>query len=555
MLEFLNKLGPQRLAAMGAVTLALVGFFAFVIMRMSQPVMTPLFTDLSFQDSNAIIKELDARGVKYEIRQDGATILAPKEQALRIRMDLAGKGMPSGGGIGYEIFDKGDAFSTTSFVQNVNHVRALEGELSRTIRALDRVVAARVHLVLPERQLFARDKEEARASIVVKTRGELDSGQIRAIRHLVATAVPSLKPERVSIVDESGKLLADGAADSNGIAQSDDKRVGYEKRVRSQVEDIVASIVGNGRARVQVAAEMDFNRVQQTSESYDPESKVVRSTQNRSETSVTNDTTTNGEVTVNNQLPVNNNNQSGTPPSKDTSNKTEETINYEISRTTKTETIEGGRVKHLSVAVLVDGTYTRGANNEATYQPRPQEELDRIATLVRSAIGYDKARGDQVEVVNLKFAEVPQPAELKELTFTEKLLNFSKDDIMRIAEMAILSIISIFVLLMVVRPLMRQILAPITGGGGGGPGGIFVQHRPLGALVDAANAAIDPVTGRVSPNAILPRGPSDTEKMIEISQVNGSIQAKSVEKVGELVTKSPQESIAILRQYIHARPT
>jgi flagellar M-ring protein FliF len=191
-LDILGKLGPQRLAAMGAVTLSLVGFFVFVIARVSQPTMVPLYTELSYRDSSAIIKELETRGVKYELRQDGGTILAPQSETLRLRMDLAGKGMPSGGGMGYEIFDKGDAFSTTAFVQNVNHVRALEGELARSIGTLDRVSAARVHLVLPERQLFSRDKNEARASIVLKTRGDLDRGQVRAIRHLVATAVPSL---------------------------------------------------------------------------------------------------------------------------------------------------------------------------------------------------------------------------------------------------------------------------------------------------------------------------------------------------------------------------
>src|SRR4051794_27889263 len=183
---------------MAAVTLTLVGFFAFLILRVTAPQMTPLFTELSIEDSTAIVKDLERQGVPFELRNDGATIMVPKDKVPRLRMKLAESGLPKGGGIGYEIFDKSDALGATSFVQNINHLRALEGELSRTIRAIDRVQAARVHLVLPERPLFSREKAEASASIVVKVRGELEQQQVRAIRHLVASAVNGLKPQRIS---------------------------------------------------------------------------------------------------------------------------------------------------------------------------------------------------------------------------------------------------------------------------------------------------------------------------------------------------------------------
>src|ERR1700757_4003223 len=201
--------------AMIAVTAALIGFFAFVIMRVTTPQMTTLFTDLSLEDSSSIIKDLERQGVQYELRNEGSTILVPKDKVTRLRMKLAEGGLPKGGGVGYEIFDKSDALGTTSFVQNINHLRALEGELSRTIRAIDRVQAARVHLVLPERPLFSRDKVEATASIVLKVRGALEPQQVRAIRHLVASAVNGLRPERVSVVDEAGRLLADGSGSGN----------------------------------------------------------------------------------------------------------------------------------------------------------------------------------------------------------------------------------------------------------------------------------------------------------------------------------------------------
>ena len=204
-IDFVKQLGVTRLAAMAAVTAALIGFFAFVILRFTSPQMTPLFTDLAFDDSAAIIKDLERQAVNYEVRNDGAIIMVPRDMVTRLRMKFAEDGLPKGGGIGYEIFDKSESLGTTSFVQNINSLRALEGELARTIRAIDRVQAARVHLVLPERPLFSRDKADPSASIVLKVRGALDASQVRAIRHLVASAVSGLKPERISIVDESGR--------------------------------------------------------------------------------------------------------------------------------------------------------------------------------------------------------------------------------------------------------------------------------------------------------------------------------------------------------------
>src|SRR5689334_19084589 len=324
-------------------------------------------------------------------------------------MRLAEGGLPKGGGIGYEIFDKSDALGATSFVQNINHLRAMEGELARTIKAIDRVQAARVHLVLPERPLFSRDKVEPSASIVLRVRGALDANQVRSIRHLVASAVNGLKPERVSIVDEAGRLLADGAASDDAAgAGADERKANFERRLREQVEGILTSVVGPGRARVQLTADFDLNRITQTSDRFDPEGRVVRSSQTREETSSSD--SKEGQVTVANELPGAQRGAEGAAAPRDQNRKAEEIVNYEISRTTKTEVIESGRVNRISVAVLVDGVYTKNDKGDAAYQPREKEELDRIAALVRSAIGFDQKRGDQVEVVNLRFADAPATA-------------------------------------------------------------------------------------------------------------------------------------------------
>jgi flagellar M-ring protein FliF len=546
-----TKFGAARLAAMLAVTLGLVGFFGFVMLRMSQPAMSVLFSDLSNQDVSAILKDLDTRGIKYELRGDGQTVLVAKADVPRLRLDLASKGIPSGGGVGYEIFDKGDAFSSTSFVQNINHLRALEGELSRTIRSISRVQAARVHLVIPEKRLFERDREPPRASIVLKLAGELDATQVRAVRHLVSSAVDGLKPERVSIVDERGRLLADGAQGEQGLVGLgiDERQMGIEKRVKTQVEDIVASVVGQGRARVQVSATLDANRIESRSETYDPESKVIRSSQNRTENSTTTDGA-NGAVTVGNELPGAQAGQ-GTPQNqKDASSKNEEVVNYEISRTTRTEVLEGGRVKRLSVAVLVDGNYTRNGT-EVAYQPRSGEELDRIGQLVRMAMGYDEARGDKVEVVNLRFAEAPQAiVELPEQSLMQQLLSFTKEDLIRFAELGVISLLTLIVLMVVVRPLLKQALAPDP------------NVRPIPSFMrdGFALAQSDGTGDPASPRSVMgPDGARDvdveapSERMLAVAQIKGQLKAQSVEKIGALVAQNPADSVAVLRGWIHEK--
>ncbi|MGA2942875.1 MAG: flagellar basal-body MS-ring/collar protein FliF [Xanthobacteraceae bacterium] len=555
LVEFVKTIGAPRIAAMVAVAIALVGIFAFLIMRVTAPQMSPLFTDLTFDDSAAIVKELDREGVPYELRNDGNIIMVSKDRVAKLRMGLAEGGLPKGGGVGYEIFDKSDALGTTSFVQNINSVRALEGELARTIRSIDRVQDARVHLVIPERPLFSRDKADATASIVLKVRGALEPQQVRAIRHLVATAVNGLRPERVSIVDEQGQLLADGAGNdpNGGDVSSDERQAVYEKRLRSQVEAIVSSVVGPGHSRVQIAADFDFNRVTQTSDKFDPDSKVVRSSQTREETSATGDGRDN-QVTVGNEIPGGGQRPNAAAGARgDESRKTEEVVNYEISKTTKTEVIEGGRLNRISVAVLVDGNYVKNDKGEVTYQPRGKEEIDQISALVRSAIGFDQKRGDQVEVVNLRFAETPA-APITEPTGWLSAFQFTKDDIMRAIEMVVMGLLGLVVMLMVVRPLVRRVLAPDEGakpalprggliaGGADGSGGGSSLPGNASAGRPAAISSGDPVASLES---------SQASKMIDLAQVKGQVHAQSVQRVGEMADKNPQETVSIIRQWLH----
>lgn len=549
--DFVKSLGAARLTAMAAVTLALIGFFAFLIVRMTTPQMVPLFTDLSLDDSGAILKTLDRQGVTYELKDGGTVIMVPREKVARLRMSLAEDGLPKGGGVGYEIFDKSDALGATSFLQNINHLRALEGELSRTIRSLDQVEAARVHLVLPQRQLFSRDKVEASASIVLKVRGTLSAQQVRAIRHLVASAVTGLKPDRISVVDETGKLLADGSGDDDTITAEGaaERKIAYENRLRKEVESIVDSVVGPGHARVQVTADFDMNRITQTSDKYDPDGRVVRSSQTREETSSSGSGKAGGAVSVSNELPGGSAGTGAGVANGDQTHKTEEVVNYEISHTTKTEVTEAGRVQRVSAAVLVDGIYSKDAKGQLVYTPRSKEEIDRIAALVRSAIGFDAKRGDQVEVVNLRFAQPPTPAAIDQPTGWFSSLGFTKDDIMQAVELGVMGLLGFLVVLLVVRPLVRRIVTPeipaIAGRAGSAVAGALGVQGDTAAVT--AGDAGPSVTGHEEQVAISNR----TSAMIDIAQVQGQVHAQSVQKVGELAEKNPHETVSIIRSWLH----
>lgn len=527
--EFLRTLGAARVAAMGAVAASLIGVFAFIIFRVTAPQMTTLYNELTLEDSAAIVTQLESQGVQFQLKRDGSTILVGKDQVARLRMQLAAEGLPTGGSIGYEIFDRTDTLGATSFVQNINHLRAMEGELSRTIGSLDRIRAARVHLVIPERQLFQRDRRPPSASIVLNVRGALGPGEIRAVQHLVATAVDGLDPDRVSIVDESGRLLASGAGnDEEGMisASLQERTVAVESRLRNQVEEILNSIVGPGRARVRVNAEVDYNRLTETTETFDPEGQVVRSTQTKEEASSA--TSRNGQVTVGNQLP-NGNGQEG-DAGRDTATLLEEVTNYEISRSTRTEVVEAGQVKRLSVAVLVDGTYQADENGDSVYTPRSQETLDRIAVLVRSAVGFDAARGDAVEVVNLQFALPPQDDLLAE---GDGLFEFTRDDIVRFAELGVLFLIALLLLLFVVRPLLRRIVTP-------------EEKQPQELMIGP--------DGTLVVETDVPQEEAEEDEFViewlEQAKQEGAMQASSIAKVGSMIHDYPTEAVNIVRGWL-----
>lgn len=543
--DFFKAVGAARFGVMAGVAAVLTAFFLYIAGAITEPPKTILFSGLEARDAAAVTAKLDAMAVKYDVK-DGGTVLVPADQVTRLRMALAQDNLPAAG-IGYEIFDKSDAFGTTAFVQNINRLRALEGELARSIQTIDGIESARVHLVIPERQVFSRDDQKPSASVVLKTRGRIDRGQVQAIQHLVAAAVSSLTADHVAIVDDHGNLLAGGDDRSGPGATArgqDDDTVNYENTLRQRIESIVASVVGAGHVQVQVAADIKYNHTQTTSETFDPDGKVVRSTQTVEQNA--SDTNGNsGAVSVAAALPGGaagaNPGTGAADANNSTSGRTEETTNYEISKKVTTSTVDGGEVKRLSVAVVVDGTMT--GDGQGTYKPRSAAEMAQISALVKSAMGYDKARGDQVQVTNMPFARVdtlagtPAPA---------PFLGLDGAYWFKIIEAAIMCVTALLIGLFVARPLINRMFAPLAMVQTGLPAQIPGSAPSAGALPAPAPAEA-PAPSALA-NALAAPAPAPS---IDTSRIEGQVRESAIRKVGEVVEAHPDEALAIIRTWLH----
>jgi flagellar M-ring protein FliF len=528
----LRSLGAARLLVLGATALGMLGLFAFLLLRLAEPHSTLLYGELELEDSAAIVGRLEALGVTFRLQGDGRAILVPADQAPRLRMTLAEEGLPRGGTVGNEIFDHQSALGTTDFLANVNLRRALEGELARTIASLADVRAARVHLVLPRRELFRRNQIEPSASVTLHMYGgrRLDRRQVQAVQHLVAAAVPGLSPARIALVDNQGTLLArgtDGELEGAFATQADELRQAYEARLKRTVEELLERSLGPGRVQAEINAEIDFDQVTVTEETFDPEGQVVRSTQSVEEETRVAERDDDNAVSVGNNLP---NAAADTPAAGRTSNenttRTEETVNYEISRRLRHHTQIGGRVQRLSVAVLVDGRTAPNAEGELVYTPLGADELDEMGSLVRSAIGFDQARGDVVEVRNMPFSAQPAggaPPSWWQLT---------KYDLMRLAEVAALLVVALMVILLVARPVIARLLGPTTSGAA--PGG-------------GAPAALPSAVGR--PALAAPKT-SAAPPAVEVDAVDGRVGGELIRRTRDVVDHAPEEAVTVIRAWL-----
>ena len=577
-IEAVKSLGPARLLATGVVLATVVAFFIVLTTRLTSPNMALLYGELTQNDAGQITSKLETMGVPFELKASGTIIHVPADQVLRLRMAMATQGLPTGGSVGYEVFDRTDSLGTTSFVQNINHLRALEGELARTISSIDKVAGARVHLVLPRRELFSRERRKASASIILKVRGNrtLDLNQVTAVQALVSAAVPGLKADAVAIVDDRGNLLSrqSDANDPSGAGTLGKLRLSYEARIKESLESMIERSAGIGNVRVEVSADMNFDRTTTNSELYDPDSQVARSSQTVEQTDTSSEANTSGTVSVSTNLPDAEQSPAASDKNENKSARVEETINYEISKTIRTKIHESGTIKRLSIAVLVDGKYSTEGEGEAAkrvYEPRPAEELKQIEELVISSVGFDEARGDTVKVVNMRFARFEDDPDF----VTEDGFALTKGDIFRIAEISALAVVGILVIFLVLRPLMSRVLtpAPIVGLDGL-PVELDSEGQPMiSEETKIANQLPAALTSQLSNPDVIKAvesgnlGDSEAQQLIQaavarlhggsatdqidMAEIEGRVTDNSTRKLIEMVKNHPDEAVAIMRTWMY----
>lgn len=531
-IQSIKNLSPGRLASIAAIVIFLISFFVYLATKLNTGDYAVLYTDLEMEDAKQIVQHLETANIKYRLTKNGTEILVPEEDVNKMRIDTADLAMASkGSNVGYEIFDNTDALGSTNFVQNVNLIRALEGELARTIRSVDHIKSARVHLVLPKREMFSREEQMPTASVVIKTDGgKLSLESIHSIQQLIAAAVPKLDVKNVSIVDSAGNLLTNNFEDEEAVtvANNEALRLEQERKMSLQVQNLLEKSVGEGKVRAQVNLDMDFDQIVTNEEIYDPDSQVVRS----QATVTDNSTTDNVEqpVSVAQNIPNGDMVAAGTG-SVSRKSRTEETVNYEISKVVRNKVKNSGTIKRLGVAVIVDGIYERNAEGKVVYRDRTPEEMEQIRSLVKSAVGFDAERGDMVEVANMKFASnQPEIEEVNEVL----IMGFTKDELIRIAEGIGVAIVAILVILLVIRPLINNAFETNTANGEG---------RLLGDNAEEDNLLL--------PN-FLNEEDGEIDELINMNKIDGRIKVSSLKKINDIVEKNPDAAVNIIRGWLYS---
>jgi len=542
LIDGLKALGITRLAAMGAVAVGLLAVMAVLVLRGNSERYALLYSDLDLREAAQVVEHLARQKIPHQIAAQGAQILVPIDQVARARVLLARDGLPSSGSIGYEIFDRNDGITTTQFQQKIAETRAMEGEIARTIRALNGVRAARVHLVLPRREAFARDRQDAQASVLLTMAGVArpDRETVQAILNLVAAAVPGLRAQNIAIVDARGNVLARAGEPTGAAAAAqgtEELRRATELRLSHAVEEMLERSLGAGRVRAEAAVEMDFERINETQERYDPEGQVPRSTQNVTSNSRSQEN--NATVSAQNNLP---NADAANTANGNQESRQEETTNYEIGRTVRTLIREQPQIKRISLAVMVDGTETPGPDGKPVWRPRADDDLARLTLLVKTAIGFNERRGDTVQLLSLPFAAT----EDARAPDTDGWLGFrlEKPDLMRLAETALIGVVALVGLLSIVRPMVLRLTlagapAQLAGTAATGPANLPIAGAPrLGALAHE--------DGR-SGSAI---GLLEDESMVNVANIEGQVRAASLRRIAEMVEKNPEETLAIMRGWM-----
>lgn len=441
----------QKMVLLGVTAFLTAGILTLAFWA-GTPEFSSLYGRLSADDAGQVVKALKDRGVPYRVEDGGRTVLVPADRVYDLRLELASEGVPQGGVVGFEIFDK-SGFGMTDFAQKINYTRALEGELTRTIRRLDGVEGARVHLVLPEKKIFEEEGQPATASVVLQlsSGGRLAAKQIQGVVYLVSSSVQGLQPDHVTVVDTRGNVLYQQSGDETAMlaaSQIEYKRA-YEKDVERRVREMLETVLGSGAAVVQVSAHFDFDKVEETSETFNPDGTAVRSEQRATESS----TGPSGPQGVPGVASNVGGEAAAAGAGGGASTKESETINYEVSKKVTHVQKSQGSLKRLTVAVAVDGVYKAvQGKQEKEFAPRTADELTKIRSLVEKGVGFDANRGDQVEVTSIPF----KPAEGLE----EAQGMFGPDFYMALAKYGAALAAALVLVFGVLRPLLRWLSQP-----------------------------------------------------------------------------------------------
>ncbi|MDD3815499.1 MAG: flagellar basal-body MS-ring/collar protein FliF [Desulfocapsaceae bacterium] len=457
LLTLISEWPLSRKLALGAVALISIALFAVIIIQSQTATQQLLYANLSEADAGSVVNWLKGQKIPYQLKNDGKNIWVPADKLYETRLELAASGLPSGGGVGFEIFDK-QSFALTDFVQKVNYTRALQGELSRTITSLAPVESTRVHLALPEKRLFENQQKAATASVIVTLMPgrTLDKDQVQGIIHLVAGSVTGMNSENVKIIDASGKVLNGNESDNSDKSVSLDMlafQQEVEHRMETRALELLDKTLGVDKSMVRVTATLDFAKVEKTQELFDADDPVIRSEQMQQEESGGN--TSGGVPGVESNLQGNTADKASSTP---TSTKTSRTTNYEISKTiSKTVTPVGGVTK-LSVSILVADKSIPGKDKEpATSQPRTEEELKSLETMVASALGLVKERGDSINIVSLPFTETPKDITVVEAPPANMLYHY-----LPFIKYGLMALAFLLIYFLLIRPLIKTMKGEVT---------------------------------------------------------------------------------------------
>ena len=527
----LMELGLKRLMALGIIgvlTLVLVGGGAYLL---SRPQMTTLYSGLDRDDITRIGSALQDAGIQFDVNTESSAVLVSYSATTKARMLLAERGLPRGKSAGYELFDDLGSLGLTSFMQEITRVRAIEGELGRTIQSMKDVQAARVHIVFPEKGSFRSKDQPPSASVVIKTLGSGDSKTAQAIRHLVAAAVPGMVPGKVTVMDSTGTLLASGSGDeSSSAGEMEGLASRISTRIQENIRKTLTPYLGLSNFQVSVNTTLNTDKQRIAETIFDPNSRIERSVQTVRASESAQNASSQRPTTVEQNLPDSDVKSRGEDQSIEENERREETVNYEISSKKVEQTREGYDIERLSIAVLVNRQHlidTLGENaSEDTIQQALQSHMEEIRALASSSAGFDEARGDQIKVSMVNFEiGTGDLAPLDPISITQVLLRQTGN----IANAVSILVVSGLLIWFGLRPAVNSLLPKLV-----------ANDNDVPAIEDS-----------MEPELAVAGGVDSTINGPLLEDLSRKLEASPIRKLEQVVDLHEEQSAAILKQWFY----